>query len=160
MVPWESRPGSGITTGPGQQQVTSRDVALLELGKGVWRALQWAAAGVWTTELQKHQASLTRPREQPASTQMHSGRFAVFMIPSTTSPPFAITILGNKSLPAWKHQALGTGKVGADGPRECPDRKDPEWQLEMGQGHPTAPQEAPSTGPTCGIAHREFQASP
>lgn len=68
------------------------------------------------------------------------------MIPSTTSPPFAITVLGNESLPAWKHQALGTGKVGAEGPRECPYRKDPEWQLEMGQGHPTVPQEVRGAG--------------
>lgn len=36
--------------------------------------------------------------------------------------------------------------MGADGPRECPDRKDPEWQLEMGQGHPTAPQEMRGAG--------------
>ena len=37
MVPWESHPGSGITTGPGQQHVTSRDVDLLELDMYVWR---------------------------------------------------------------------------------------------------------------------------
>ena len=37
MVPWENRPGSGITTGPGQQHVTICDVALLELDVGVWR---------------------------------------------------------------------------------------------------------------------------
>lgn len=37
MVPWESHPGSGITTGPGQQHVTSHDVDLLELDMCVWR---------------------------------------------------------------------------------------------------------------------------
>ena len=36
--------------------------------------------------------------------------------------------------------------MGAEGPRECPDGKDPEWQLEMGQGHTTAPQEVRGTG--------------